>query len=205
MTKQIREDLRAEIEQLVRLGMEGVDTSHVSVHLKGSGTRVRYRVEHDYGDGRTIDVTPSARIAKRWRAEGRTVERVERHRRFHGRAYEEIPERSRAKGSRYLIVLNVPLDPEQLDYPYEWQYKKRAPVNRYQSWQEELVHLAAHEAKHIEQYREGLPRSEVSCEFYADGVLKQYRASLPLVTNGHVRIGEEWIPAQITATTSPVT
>jgi hypothetical protein len=44
-------------------------------------------------------------------------------------------------------------------------------------WQEALVTVAAHEAKHIEQYRRAAPRSEVACERYAAWVLELYRWS----------------------------
>lgn len=45
-------------------------------------------------------------------------------------------------------------------------------------WREALVLVAAHEAKHIEQYKERKPRSEVACEHFAVYMLGRYRNEL---------------------------
>ena len=44
------------------------------------------------------------------------------------------------------------------------------------NWQEGLVYLASHEARHIHQFKNDLPRSEVDCEKFAHDTLMRYRA-----------------------------
>lgn len=51
----------------------------------------------------------------------------------------------------------------------------RAPIVEYRDWQEALVAVAAHEARHIWQYQHERPRSEVAAEVYGSGRLAQFR------------------------------
>lgn len=53
---------------------------------------------------------------------------------------------------------------------------KTSPLIEMQTWQECLVALAAHEAKHIEQFRAKTRKSEVECERHAALRLAHYRA-----------------------------
>jgi len=41
-----------------------------------------------------------------------------------------------------------------------------------------LVAVAAHEARHIEQFRHGLRRAEADCEWFAAAALERLRTSL---------------------------
>jgi hypothetical protein len=52
---------------------------------------------------------------------------------------------------------------------------KRSPYIRVVDWQEALVAVAAHEARHLWQERHGKPRSEVDCERSAAARLEEYR------------------------------
>ena len=57
----------------------------------------------------------------------------------------------------------------------------RSPHITYLCWQEGLVGLAAHEVRHIHQYRHNLKRSEVDCERAANKRLEELRRT---ATNG---------------------
>ena len=56
---------------------------------------------------------------------------------------------------------------------------KTSPLIEMRTWQECLVALAAHEGKHIEQFRDETRKSEVECERYAAARLAHYRATFP--------------------------
>ena len=104
------------------------------------------------------------------------VKRMTRHG-WKGWAYEGVPIQSNApRGSRYLITLRVG---EDTRYPVERSHVRRGePRIVLHDWRETLVFLAAHEAKHIEQYRENLPRSEVRCNVFAAHMVNRYRAQV---------------------------
>ena len=92
---------------------------------------------------------------------------------YAGSAYLGVPEISNAPpDSEYLVTIR--LGPPEL-FPVVPDRRKRAPGIEVSSWQEALVTVAAHEAKHIDQYRRGLPRSEVACERFDAAVLGRYR------------------------------
>lgn len=97
-------------------------------------------------------------------------------------AYYSLPSIARlSPGSRYLVTMRLPRDLEGLPYPQQLQYRRAgvamatAPVVQVRSWLEELVHLAAHEARHIAQFRLGLPKSEVDAERWAARAVERYR------------------------------
>ena len=101
-------------------------------------------------------------------------------------AYYALPAVARvAAGAAYLVTMRLPRHPEALSYPFELQYRRRgvpmptAPVVQVRSWLEELVHLAAHEARHVDQYRLGLPKSEVDAERWAGGAVERFRELPP--------------------------
>jgi hypothetical protein len=102
-----------------------------------------------------------------------------------GRAYSRIPSISNAPpDSLYLITVGIG-SPER--FPFEdGSYTRRNgelvkrrggrwPVETLGDWREALVSVAAHEAKHIEQFRKGTPRSELECHHFAASVLRRYR------------------------------
>lgn len=90
-----------------------------------------------------------------------------------GYAYDGVPAVSNApRGTDYLITIR--LGPAT-EFPSRMVHRKRSPPVEVACWREGLVVVAAHEAKHIEQYRRGAPRSEVACERFAAWVLEVYR------------------------------
>jgi hypothetical protein len=102
-----------------------------------------------------------------------------------GRAYSRIPAISNAPAhSRYLITIGIGA-PQR--FPFEdGSYTRRNgevvkrrggrwPVETLADWREALVSVAAHEAKHIEQFRTGTRRSEVECHHFSAAVLRRYR------------------------------
>jgi hypothetical protein len=90
-----------------------------------------------------------------------------------GSAYDGVPEVSNAPpGTEYLVTIR--LGPAK-EFPSKMEHRKRSPRVEVTCWREALVTVAAHEAKHIEQYRRGEKRSEVACERFAAWVLEIYR------------------------------
>ena len=95
-----------------------------------------------------------------------------------GSAYDGVPAISNAPpSSDYLVTIR--LGPPEA-FPAALVHRRRSPRIEVASWREGLVAVAAHEAKHIEQYRRGDPRSEVACECFAADILQRYRAALRL-------------------------
>ena len=95
-----------------------------------------------------------------------------------GWAYEGVPYVSNAPSQAdYLITLAVG---EALPFPVKPRHIRRGePMWGLEDWREAFVFLAAHEAKHIEQYRENLPRSEVACNCFAAYMLDRFRSEVP--------------------------
>jgi hypothetical protein len=98
-----------------------------------------------------------------------------------GMAYWGVPLISNAPpSSEYLVTLRIG-SPDR--FPCEHVYPGKSaslrgwPRVELEDWREGLVHIAAHEAKHIEQYREHLSASELRCEHFAASVLRSYRES----------------------------
>jgi hypothetical protein len=106
-----------------------------------------------------------------------------------GGAYNGVPEISNAPArAEYLVTLRLgsrtqrwPLGPINYHFktPDEAGPRNRFPFFTFNDWREWLVKLAAHEAKHIEQFRQGVKCSEIACEKFALGVLKEFRSRLP--------------------------
>ena len=104
--------------------------------------------------------------------------------RLSGCAYEELPTVARVAPSiRYLVTLKLPVALDSLTYPFTLKYRrggkemKTAPAIEVRNWPEEFVHLVAHEAAHVDQFRRGLAKSEVAAERWALKVLDQYRGT----------------------------
>ena len=102
-----------------------------------------------------------------------------------GRAYSAIPSISNAPAdSRYLITVGIGA-PDH--FPFEdGSYTRRNgelvkrrggrwPAETLRDWREALVSVAAHEAKHIQQFREGTRRSELDCQHFSAFMLRRYR------------------------------
>jgi integrase len=97
---------------------------------------------------------------------------------FTGHAYPEPPRRPRTHpATRYLVRLRLPGALRNRGYPKSYRYPRRktAPSITVHDWRERLLALVAHEAFHVRQFREGLRRSEVSAERWADSVLRAWR------------------------------
>jgi hypothetical protein len=115
--------------------------------------------------------------------------RLERARRawesFTGKAYSGPTRRPRAApGTAFVVRLWVPSVLRNRAYPKTYRYPGRstAPTITVHDWGERLVALAAHEAFHVHQFREGLRRSEVMAERWADATLTAWRRrSIPPV------------------------
>lgn len=83
------------------------------------------------------------------------------------------------QGRRFLVTLRLPADPEAAAerYPRLSRDPRRrdTPSLRIESWREEIVRLAAHEARHVHQHRHGAPRSEADAERWAQARLHDHR------------------------------
>jgi hypothetical protein len=103
-----------------------------------------------------------------------------------GGAYNGVPEISNApRAADYLVTLRLgngrerwPLGPVNYHFkrPHETGPRNRFPFFVCHDWEEWLVKLAAHEAKHIEQFRNEESCSEISCERFALAKLEEFRA-----------------------------
>lgn len=87
-----------------------------------------------------------------------------------------------ATGPRFLVSLQVPADPDDSREGYPRTSRDPRPANapalRINDWTEDLVRLAAHEARHVDQHRRGVPRSELDAEGWAASRLDAYRRAL---------------------------
>jgi hypothetical protein len=168
----------AEVVALVEVGMQGVDTARLAVHVKN------YR--HAYR-GRAYNGVPSCSPCARQGCVDRLVTigigapekfpcdnlitRGRWRRVTPGLAPEDTPVRRRrrtvhGRQEQWLERWVV----EQ--HPYGG---KRAPRIEVRDWREAIVAVAAHEARHVWQYQCGQPRSEVDCERFAAARLQAFR------------------------------
>jgi len=93
---------------------------------------------------------------------------------YRGMAYEGVPMISDARGKAdYLVTIGIGSE-DRFPIPSA-QRSTRWPKYEMNDWREALVLVAAHEAKHIEQFKEDKPRSEVACEHFAARMLRRYR------------------------------
>jgi hypothetical protein len=103
-----------------------------------------------------------------------------------GGAYNGVPAISNApRAADYLITLRLgngrerwPLGPVNYHFkrPHETGPRNRFPFFVCHDWEEWLVKLAAHEARHIEQFRSGESCSELDCERFAVRKLDHFRS-----------------------------
>jgi hypothetical protein len=111
-----------------------------------------------------------------------------------GGAYNGVPEISNApRAADYLVTLRLgngrerwPLGPINYHFkrPDETGPRNRFPFFVCRDWEEWLVKLAAHEFKHIEQFRHGISCSEISCERFAVAKLDEFRSLRAPSTGG---------------------
>jgi hypothetical protein len=102
-----------------------------------------------------------------------------------GAAYKGVPEISNAPSrAQYLVTLRLgtgrerwPLGPINYHFkaPHETGPRNRFPFFVFRDWEEWLVKLAAHEARHIHQFRKRIRCSEIECERYALEALEDFR------------------------------
>ena len=104
----------------------------------------------------------------------KNIRDVRRRGPYRGRAYQGVPSISSAPAAaRNLVTLH--LGPPRAFPVRPHRPTRRSPVIEISSWREALVFVAAHEAKHIEQFRHRLPVSEVACNLFAAAALDRYR------------------------------
>lgn len=196
----VDESIRAPHDQLhtlVARGLAGVPSDDIEVRIVASDTNVvrwLMRCRAPRGCGQPTNVTgPGWRGhaastqagARRLAGDPHTHHAPVTHRMrstyaWSGRAY---PRRRAVGGGppRWPITLWIPADPRPEStgdvYPRVSRYTRyaTAPPVVISGWAEELVHLAAHEARHVNQRRHGRPRSEIDAERWAHDVLAAYR------------------------------
>jgi hypothetical protein len=98
---------------------------------------------------------------------------------FAGRAYANVPKSALAGPDvTCLVRLFVPVAPRNRGFPKTYRYRRlrTAPSITVGDWRQALVALAAHEARHVHQFRNGLPRSEVDAERWSKRVLEGWLA-----------------------------
>lgn len=95
---------------------------------------------------------------------------------FSGIAYLDAEQWCVSPYAKYLVTMKIP-DADVEGFPYEWAYHraKTAISPKIKSWEEALVYLAGHEARHTRQYALDLPRSEVDAEASGMVALNHYR------------------------------
>lgn len=178
--------VRPEIERLVRAGFEGVECCDVEAHVKA-----RSRVRRTYVAEWPLTATRSERYRFRRRRDaeefvaefGGTLWReTTPHPRATGwsaRTFGGVPGVARVRaGARYLVTFMIPADPRRLTgYPVVHQDPrlKTSPVVTFDCWAEQLLYVAAHEARHVHQFRHGLSRSEKDAEVWAAARLADHR------------------------------
>jgi hypothetical protein len=101
-----------------------------------------------------------------------------------GRAYDGVPPISSAPATAtHLVTLIVPPDPaaggDRYPRTHSYHRARSVPPVLLPDWRAELVHLVAHEAAHVDQFRRGLPRSEVACERWAAKRLGEWLCQQP--------------------------
>jgi hypothetical protein len=187
------------LASLVAAGFDGVEQHDVEMHLKVRADRVvrwLLRCHSDAACGRPGNYRAGeerGHCARTRRQAVRLAGDADAHGppellpvrptyAFSGRAYPRLPDMARvADGVRYLVTLTMPADPTTTgdSYPRLSHYGryKTAPAIVVADWREELVHLAAHEARHTYQFRHGLSHSEIDAERWAHSRLTAWRTA----------------------------
>lgn len=166
----------AEVRRLVDLATKGVNMSGVAVHVKNS----RYAYA-----GRAYQGVPSCSPASR---SARVMYLVTVRIGAPGR----FPTTNMRTVRRWVDVSDDEARADPANCAFMWSERrgsfarrqiverhpyggKRSPLLELADWREALVAVAAHEARHIHQYRHAKRRSEVDCERFAAKRLAVYR------------------------------
>jgi hypothetical protein len=100
---------------------------------------------------------------------------------FRGMAYIGVPFISNAPPKAdYLVTIGIGAEDHFPMSRIHRRMTSRWPEYEMNNWREALVVVAAHEAKHIEQFKEDKPRSEIACEYFAARMLRRYREDWPI-------------------------
>lgn len=185
-------DVAEQVEAMVRAGIGTTDHRLVAVHVKARPVQVSWSTDcigpacrvgawfanTDTGAGghRGMRRRDLARLDL---SAHTTPVRVERQDSYtSGRAYPGVPGIARVpRGTRYLVTLIVPQRPDLIvdRFPRERVYRgrKTSPAIPQACWHDDVFAVAAHEAKHVEQFRAGTSRSENAADRHALGSLRR--------------------------------
>jgi hypothetical protein len=183
------------VAALVAAGFAGSDSHDVEVHLKAAAatvTRWLVACHAPGGSGRPVNYRAGEQAGHCARTRGQALALagdpqahhrpeqlvVQRRYPYSGRAYQHLPEVARVTVRvRYLVTLRMPADPQKAAEPYprisRYERYKTAPPITIRTWQEDLFHLAAHEARHVHQFRRSLPCSEIDAEHWALRIVRR--------------------------------
>lgn len=179
----------AEVRALIEFGTKGVNLAGVAVHVKNSAHAYAGRAY--YG---VPSCSPAAKLA--------TVERLVVLRIGAPEKFPVDNLRTTWKRGPWILWEEGQAAPDPEGFNIEtWRHwlkrqggqlfirygeaqrhpygGKRSPLIVMQDWREGLVGLAAHEARHIHQFRHRKPVSEVDCERFAAKRLEEFRAARP--------------------------
>lgn len=171
-----------EVRRLVEFGMKGVNTNGVMVHVKNSQGAYR---------GRAYNGVPYVSPAYKMKSVNALITigigapeqypcdnmiRRSRWSEVSQKDYDQLPEEERRQlrhwtysdGTHRYQRENV------TRHPYGG---KRSPLIEMRTWQEGLVAVAAHEARHHYQHAHGKSGSEVDAERHAAKILERFRRS----------------------------
>ena len=95
---------------------------------------------------------------------------------FRGRAYGGVPKISNAPREATHLV-TIMLGPPGSYSQELWRAGARSPEVLLDDWRSALVYVAAHEARHVEQFVRKAPKSEVDCNRFAAALLERWRAA----------------------------
>jgi hypothetical protein len=97
-----------------------------------------------------------------------------------GRAYGGVPHpRAVPRGTAYVVSVKVPqiIPPGMLPADRTYHRARSAGAARIENPADDLVLVLAHELHHVEQFRHGLPRSEVAAERAGQAALRAWVAA----------------------------
>lgn len=173
-----------QLRDLIAYAMDEAES--VEVHVKSRHPKYVWKWRENltaYGSDGTVvhgrgDVTSNRKPADLSPRDAATLRRVVHHDAYwcSGRAYGGIPGMANVSPSvRYLVTLTIPT-PDAYDvnvFPYDHVYPGKRSSSRdwphalFERWEHDVVHTAAHEARHVIQFATGAPGSEMDAERYA--------------------------------------
>ena len=176
----------SEVKWLVEFALDGMDTSDIAITVKNTRHTYRgmaYRGIPNISPARhsgarnliTIGIggpgnfpTDTARDVVRWRK----ISREEFHAAI-ARGDRDVSHRWRHNGHDYPHPSGDIF--ERRHVTREGYGGKKSPIIQVRDWRECLVMVAAHEARHIHQFRNKLRASEIDCERFAAAAVERYR------------------------------